>query len=142
MTRERIVVDTNVLISGVLSETSTPARAVERALTDGQLLASTATLRELMETLLSSKFDAYVSREKRDALLLRLAPLVEIVTVVQMVHASRDGTDDKFLDVALNGRADVLVTGDRELLELNPFRGIAILTPADYIARPISPTER
>src|SRR5688500_13118373 len=98
MTRERIVVDTNVLISGVLAHTSIPARAVEKALTEGQLLASMATLRELMETLLSSKFDRYVSREKRDALLVRLAPLVEIVTVVQLVQASRDPNDDKFLD--------------------------------------------
>ena len=83
-------------------------------------------MRELIETLLSSKFDPYVSREKRDALLLRLAPLIEIVTVVQIVQASRDANDDKFLEVAVNGRADVIVTGDRDLLALNPFRGIAI----------------
>ncbi len=107
MKRERVVFDTNVLISGALASTSTPALALERAISDGQLLASTATLRELMEKLLSTKFDPYVSREKRDA--------------------------DKFLEVAVNGRADVLVTGDGDLLELNPFRGIAILTPADFI---------
>jgi len=136
MTRERIVVDTNVLISGVLSNTSIPALALEKAITDGQLLESTATLRELMETLLSSKFDPYVSRERRDALLLRLAPLIEIVTVVQEVRASRDANDDKFLEVAVNGRADVIVTGDRDLLALNPFREIAILAPADYLGRP------
>ena len=136
MTRERIVVDTNVLISGLLSSTSIPALALEKAITDGQLLGSTATLRELIETLLSSKFDRYVSREKRDALLLRLAPLIEIVTVVQIVQASRDAKDDKFLEVAVNGRADVIVTGDRDLVALNPFRGIAILTPADYVRRP------
>jgi predicted nucleic acid-binding protein len=57
----------------------------------------------LMEKLLSSKFDSYVSREQRDALLLRLAPLIENVTVVQVVQASRDPKDDKFLDVAVNG---------------------------------------
>ena len=68
MTRERIVVDTNVLISGVLSGTSIPALALEKAISDGQLLGSTATVRELIETLLSSKFDPYVSREKRDTL--------------------------------------------------------------------------
>jgi predicted nucleic acid-binding protein len=61
--RERVVVDTNVLISGALSTTSTPALAVEKAVRDGQLLASTATMRELMETLLSAKFDPYVARE-------------------------------------------------------------------------------
>lgn len=137
MKRDRVVLDTNVLISGALSSTSTPAFALERSIRDGQLLASTATLRELMEKLLSPKFDRYLSRDKRDALLRRLAPLVEIVEVVQLVPASRDPKDDKFLEVAVNGRADVLVTGDGDLLELNPFRGITILAPAAYLERSI-----
>lgn len=74
-----------------------------------------------------------MARERRDALLLRLAPLIEIIEVVQRVQASRDPDDDKFLEVAINGRADVVVSGDGDLLALNPFRGIAILTPADYM---------
>ena len=74
-------------------------------------------------------------RERRDALLLRLAPLIEIIEVVQRIQASRDPDDDKFLDVAINGRADVVVSGDGDLLDLNPFRGIAILAPADYLER-------
>jgi putative PIN family toxin of toxin-antitoxin system len=135
MKRDRVVLDTNVLISGLLSTTSTSARAVEDAIRSGQLLASTDTLRELMTTLLSPKFDRYVPRERRDALLLLLAPLIEIVEVVQRVQASRDPDDDKFLEVAVNGRADVIVSGDGDLLHLHPFRGIAILTPAAYMGR-------
>jgi len=42
---------------------------------------------------------------------------------------------NKFLEAAVNGRADVIVTGDKDLLDLNPFRSIAIMTPADYLAR-------
>jgi uncharacterized protein len=141
MKRERVVLDTNVLISGALRTTSTPASALEHALRNGQLLASTATLRELMERLPSPKFDPYVSRDARDALLLRLVPLLELVEIVQSVRASRDLKDDKFLEVAVNGRADVLVTGDSDLLTLNPFRGIAILPPADYIRRSTSPAD-
>jgi putative PIN family toxin of toxin-antitoxin system len=135
MARERIVVDTNVLISGLLSTTSTPARAVERAVATAQLVGTTATLRELMTKLLSPKFDRFVSRERRDALLLQLAPLIETVEVLQPIRASRDPKDDKFLEAAVNGRADVLVTGDKDLLVLHPFRGIAILTPAAYVDR-------
>jgi uncharacterized protein len=137
MTRERVVIDTNVLISGLLSTTSTPAKALERAVTTAQLLGTTKTLRELMTKLLAPKFDRYVSRERRDALLLRLAPLIEIVEVLQRIRASRDPKDDKFLEAAVNGRADVLVTGDQDLLELHPFRGIAILTPTSYIDRQV-----
>lgn len=136
MTRERVVVDTNVFISGLLSSTSTPARVVERAIEHNQLLASIDTLRELMTKLLSPKFDRYVSRERRDALIERLGPNVEMVEIVQRVRASRDPKDDKFLEVALNGEADVLVSGDNDLLTLHPFRGTDILTPAGYLSRP------
>ncbi len=85
--------------------------------------------------LLSAKFDRYVARDRRDALLQRFASLVEIVDILQRVRASRDPKDDKFLEAAVNGRADVIVTGYRDLLELNPFRRIAIVSPADYLAR-------
>ena len=135
MTGERVVIDTNVLISGLFSTTSTPALAVEKAITKAQLVATSETLRELIETLLLPKFDRYVSRESRERLLERVASLVDIVEVLQQVRASRDSKDDKFLEAAVNGRANVLVTGDRDLLDLNPFRGIAIVTPVDYLGR-------
>ena len=135
MTRERVVIDTNVLISGLLSASSTPAQAVDKAVTKAQLVATTETLRELIGKLHSPKFDRYVRRERRDALLERVASLVEIIEVLQSIRASRDPKDDKFLEAAVNGRADVIVTGDKDLLDLNPFRGIAIVTPAAYLAR-------
>ena len=53
----------------------------------------------------------------------------------QPIRASRDPKDDKFLEAAVNGRADVIVTGDKDLLDLDPFRGIAIVTPAAYLIR-------
>jgi len=135
MTHERVVIDTNVLISSLLLATSTPAQAVDKAITNAQLIATMETLRELIEKLDSPKFDRYVRRERRDALLERVASLVEIIDVLQPIRASRDPKDDKFLEAAVNGRADVIVTGDKDLLDLNPFRGITIVTPATYLAR-------
>jgi uncharacterized protein len=111
MSRERIGLDTNVLISGALSRTSTPAQVLELASTRGQLLASRPTLRELIEKLRSRKFDPYVSLDRRDALLFAMAPLFEIVEIVQTVHACRDAGDDQFLEVAVHGRADIIVSG-------------------------------
>jgi putative PIN family toxin of toxin-antitoxin system len=133
--RDRVVIGTNVFISGVLSTTSAPARCVDAVVADGQLVATEATLKELFERLLSPKFDPYLTRARREALLSRLAPLVEIVEVVQQVRVCRDPHDDKFLEAAVNGRADVLTTGDKDLRELHPFRGIAIVSPADYLSR-------
>jgi putative PIN family toxin of toxin-antitoxin system len=69
------------------------------------------------------------------ALLDRLAPNLELVEIIQQVRASRDPKDDPFLEVAVNGSADLVVTGDRDLLALHPFRGIDIVQPAVYLAR-------
>jgi putative PIN family toxin of toxin-antitoxin system len=103
MTRERVIIDTNVLISGLFSTTSTPALAVEKAATKAQLVATTETLRELIEKLHSPKFDRYMRRERRDALLERVASLVDIIDVLQSIRASRDPKDDKFLSPASTG---------------------------------------
>jgi len=71
MARERVVIDTNLFVSGLLSAESTPAPCIQRAVEVDQLVASEETLRELFTTLLSCKFDRDVSRERRDALLFR-----------------------------------------------------------------------
>lgn len=135
MAHERVVLDTNVLLSGLFSSTSTPARAVERAVREDRILASKETLRELAGQLLSPRFDRYVPRDRRMALLDRLAPNLGLVEIVQHVRAARDPKDDPFLEVAVNGSADLIVTGDHDLLALHPFRGIDIVQPADYLAR-------
>jgi len=57
----------------------------------------------------------------------------EFVPIVQLVRECREPKDDKFLEVALNGRADVIVTGDADLLVLHPWREIAILSPTVYL---------
>jgi putative PIN family toxin of toxin-antitoxin system len=104
MTRERLVVDTNVFISGLLSSTSPAARVVEPPFEHGQVLGSTETLRELIETLLSPKLDPYVSRPGREALLDRLAPIVEMVEIVQQVRACRDPRERQVLGTGAQRR--------------------------------------
>jgi len=56
-----------------------------------------------------------------------------LVEIQAPIRACRDPKDDKFLELAVDGRADAIVTGDGDLLDLHPFRGIAILMPADYL---------
>ncbi len=57
----------------------------------------------------------------------------EAVTIIEPIVACRDPTDDKFLELAVNGQADFIVSGDADLLVLNPFRGIPILSPATFV---------
>ncbi len=61
--------------------------------------------------------------------------IAEPLMISERVAACRDPTDDKFLELAVNGYADLIVSGDADLLALNPFRGIAIITPAAYAQR-------
>jgi putative PIN family toxin of toxin-antitoxin system len=135
MKSERVVIDTNVHISAALIEESVAAQARNHAVRYGQLIATEQTFAELAGKLLASKFDRYVSRGTRETLLRRLQPILEIVPVIQVVKVCRDPRDDMFLEAAINGRADVLLTGDKDLLAVRPFSGIAILTPAEYVAR-------
>jgi putative PIN family toxin of toxin-antitoxin system len=128
------VVDTNVFVSAIVLPRSVPRHAVDKALDRGVLLFSEATMIELTEVLYRPKLDEYVSKEDRTVFLRQLAGSAEFVSIIQQVRECRDPKDDKFLEVALNGRADVIITGDADLLALHPWRGIAILSPSEYIA--------
>jgi putative PIN family toxin of toxin-antitoxin system len=134
-TRPRLVFDTNALVSRLLLPTSLPAQAVRHAADDGLLLASDATLLELADVLARPKFDPYVTIAERQEFLRRFARIAVNVEIVRTIRACRDPKDDKFLELAVNGEADAIVTGDRDLLTLDPFQGIPILTSARYLAR-------
>ena len=132
---ERIVADTNLLVSRLLLPESLPAEAVRKAVDEGQLLVSDATLEELADVLSRAKFDPYVSLEDRPAFIRVLNRIAELVIVTAPIQACRDPKDDKFLEVALHGRAKIILTGDRDLLALHPFRGVDILSPREYLGR-------
>lgn len=133
--RERIVADTNCLLSRLLLPASVPGQAVRQAVEHGILLVSEATMNELADVLSRPKFDRYVSLEDRQQFLRLLGRVAEFVASVYTVRECRDPEDDKFLEVALGGKADLILTGDADLLTLNPWRGIAILSPAEYLKR-------
>jgi putative PIN family toxin of toxin-antitoxin system len=133
MARARIVVDTNTMVSRLLLANSVPADAVRKAVKEAQLLVSAATATELADVLSRPKFDAYLSLADRQQFVRLLGRVAEMVPIVHTVRACRDPRDDKFLELAVNGEADLIVTGDEDLLALDPFRGIPIITPAAYV---------
>jgi putative PIN family toxin of toxin-antitoxin system len=130
---DRFVVDTNVFVSAIILPHSVPRQAVDKALDHGMLLFSDATMTELEEVLSRSKFDQYSRIEERVLFLVQLKSAAEFIPAVQLVRECRDPRDDKFLEVALNGSADLIITGDGDLLALHPWREIAILTPGQYL---------
>jgi uncharacterized protein len=130
----RVVFDNNAVISALLFEHSVPGRALYGVLDRGTVLVSHATFAELSEVLARDKFDRYISHEQRAkflAMFLREASLVEICDEVRVC---RDPKDDKFLELAMSGKAGHLVTGDRDLLVHNPFRDVSVVSPAEFLA--------
>lgn len=134
MTELRLVVDTNAWVSRLLLPGSVAALAVDRALMLGRLLVSEATLDELADVLARSTFDRYVSRADRREFIHQLAGIVEIVPVLRHIQACRDPRDDCFLELAVNGQASHIISGDKDLLVLDPFMQVRILTPAAFLA--------
>ena len=132
----RLVLDTKMLVSRLLVPTGVAAQAVDHALALGVLLMSDETLTELSDVLARPKFDRYVSREDRQHFVRLLGGVARIIPVTHRVRACRDPKDDKFLHVALNGEAEVIVTGDCDLLVLHPFHGVDIVNPMTLLARP------
>jgi putative PIN family toxin of toxin-antitoxin system len=128
----RVVVDTNVFISAALKERAPPAAAVHLAAESHHLLKSTITERELFVTLDRPRLASLIQPRFRDWLTEVLAA-AELVAITERIVACRDPKDDKFLELAVAGRADLIVTGDADLLVLDPFRDISIVTPAAFV---------
>ena len=128
----RVVLDTNVLVSAALKQQSMPGLAALVVERRGGLLKSLATEEQLFEVVARPYFTSLIDPETQ-AWLRKLMGAAELVTTTERITACRDPTDDKFLELAANGRADLIVSGDGDLLALNPFRNIAIITPAAFV---------
>jgi putative PIN family toxin of toxin-antitoxin system len=131
--RRRYVFDTNTMISAFLFEEGTTGRALKLALETGQVLLSLELAEELAEVLHRKKFDRYLRQELREEFLAGIIRESTLVRVDVIIRECRDPRDDKFLELAVSGKASHLVTGDRDLLALHPFRGISILTPREFL---------
>jgi putative PIN family toxin of toxin-antitoxin system len=129
----RVVVDTNVFISAALKEKSPPGTAAHLVAASHLLLKSTITEQELFITMALPRLAPLIPLRFRDWLSEVLAA-AELVAITERIAACRDPKDDKFLELAVNGHADLIVTGDADLLALNPFREIPIVTPATFVA--------
>lgn len=133
MNDPRCVVDTNVLISALLSAEGKPNRAVYSVLRHGVVLSSVEAFAELKESLNRPKFNKYLREEDRTSYLALIHDTSRFVEVTENIEKCRDPDDDKFLELALSGNADVIISGDGDLLELHPFRGIPIFSPDAFL---------
>lgn len=133
MKSKRFVFDTNIIVSAFLFDSGKPRRALNYALQNGTILVSTETAKELFEVLERDKFDKYVKREIRQDLVLSLLEEAEYVYIEEQVQESRDPADDKFLELAVSGQAEYVISGDKDLLVLRSFRSIPIITVDEFL---------
>src|SRR5439155_17601965 len=97
----------------------------------GGLLKSHVTEQQLFEVLARPYFDSLIDPDAR-AWLKELLSAAEPVAITERIAACRDPTDDRSLELAVNGHADLIVSGDVDLLALNPCRQIPIVAPAVF----------
>ena len=130
----RVVFDTNTLVSALLFESSVPAQAFFAAMDAGEILLSASLVNEVNEVLQRKKFKKYISAEQREEFLIALVQWGRLVEITETVAVCRDPKDNHILELAISGDAQVVVTGDSDLLVLNPFKAIQILTPRDFLS--------
>ncbi|MEA5489825.1 MULTISPECIES: putative toxin-antitoxin system toxin component, PIN family [Pseudanabaena] len=128
----RLVLDTNVLVSAILSPASISAKILNWGEDNGVILYSTATLTEVLSVLGRSKFSKYIDRDDIDGLSIRIKTVWLFVEILNQVQLCRDPKDDKFIDLALNGEASYLITGDSDLLVLKPIQNTSVINPRTF----------
>ena len=128
------VFDTNSLISAELISTSVSREPLDKAITLGELAISKSTFDELIEVIFRKKFDKYFPDENERWAVIKNIELNAILLLPDIsVTACRDTKDNKFLELAVFATTACLISGDKDLLVLHPFRNISILNAVDFI---------
>jgi len=130
---KRVVCDTNVLISGYLWKGSA-RRALDLVRTGQQwtLLSSADTINEFIRVLAYQKFDLTPAEiEPFVADLRQRSVFVHVRSKLHIIQ--EDPTDNIFLNLAVDGKAELLVSGDRHLLDLKAFRGLPIVSVRSFL---------
>ena len=135
----RVVFDTSTLVGAVLRANSVPHRAFLLAQRTGEILACQEAFAEIETVLHRERLSHLIPTGVRDDFLEMYRATVEWIEVgsaslTALQPPCRDPRDNIFLALALAGDADLIVTSDQDLLVLHPWRGIPILTPAEFIA--------
>ena len=128
----RVVFDTNIFVSALILPGSRAEEALTRVIegTD-RLILSKPILDELLGVL-ARKFSR--DREELARVAVWLGELAEWVRPAQHLSVAADEADNRILECALSGRAEVIVTGDKALLRLRAFEGVGIVTLRDYLS--------
>ena len=133
--RRRIVFDTNALISAAILQNSISNHALTLAAAQFEIVVSEATWGEVESRIERPKLFRYFGNleAQREEVVKTIGRVVKHVVVQTVITDCRDPDDNKFLALALDSAAEFIVTGDRDLLELHPWRDVQVLTAGDFV---------
>jgi len=127
----KVIFDTNVWISFLIGKRLSK---IKRHITDGSLIIITTEqlLLEIKAVTSREKLKKYFSKESVKELIELLETIAEKVDIKPTHFFNRDPKDNFLLDLIDFSKADYLITGDKDLLEHNPFKTAQILTPTEF----------
>jgi uncharacterized protein len=127
----RVVFDTNIFISALIIPRSQAKKAISKIIEgDDILLISKEIINEVL-SVLSSKFSR--DREELSHVAVVLSELGELITPMKRIGILRDESDNRILECALSGHADVIVTGDKDMLKLGVYKNVRIISLKEYL---------
>lgn len=118
MNPKPIVLDTNILISAILSPEATARKALEKAYSQFKIVQSAETYQELKTRIYKPKFDKYILNIEREEFLNTVYKNSLFIQVESQIVDCRDTEDNKFLELSKDAQAVYLITGDKDLLTL------------------------
>lgn len=132
--KKPLVIDTNLLISAMISPNSIIHEVLEKALENYVIYNSQQTIDEFLEVAKREKFLRFFKDlSKRDSFIDFVIKSTKIIEPTHTVTDCRDPKDNKFLEIALTCQAVYLVSGDKDLLTLNPYQNIKIVTANEFL---------
>ena len=135
MNNVKFVLDTNLSLSSALFKTSLARKAFNAVVSsEGEIILSQPVLDEINDVFSRSRFDRYLLPEARQNFLNDFLELADIIEVTVTIADFQDPKDNKFLELAISGNANYILTNDKDLLVLNPYQSITVITPADFLA--------
>ncbi len=137
----RFVFDTNTLVSAACFSGSFGRRAFDHVLDHATFVTCNEAIDELINVIFRAKFERFSPRTERAEFIDIFLVEAEVVPITGTLKICRDPTDDKFLELALAGRAQFIVTRDKDLLVLDPFRGVQIVDAESLVALLAAPTK-
>ncbi len=128
----KIVFDTNIFISAIVIPDSIAEKVILKIIQGNDSLIISKEIIDEVLTVLSAKFNRDIEAISHAA--YYLSELAQMVKPTRKIHILRDEPDNRILECALSGKADAIVTGDKEMLKLREYKEIKIISLKEYLS--------